>query len=101
MSVNDIVIVGAGQAGFQAAASLREAGFAGVLTLIGEEAVLPYQRPPLSKAYLAGKTDARGLLLRQESFFAEHRIDHRATAVDVKLDDILAGGARRAVEAEQ
>lgn len=73
-----IVIVGAGQAGFQAAASLREAGYAGSLTLIGEEAALPYQRPPLSKAYLAGKTDARGLLLRQDSFFAEHAILHRA-----------------------
>ncbi|GMA77359.1 hypothetical protein GCM10025880_37760 [Methylorubrum aminovorans] len=77
-AVESIVIVGAGQAGFQAAASLREAGFAGSLTLIGEEAALPYQRPPLSKAYLAGKTDARGLLLRQESYFAEHRIDHRS-----------------------
>lgn len=81
-----IVIVGAGQAGFQAAASLREAGFSGRLTLVGEEAALPYQRPPLSKAYLAGKTDARGLLLRQESFFAEHRIAHRpgtrVTAID-------------------
>ena len=85
-AVESIVIVGAGQAGFQAAASLREAGFSGSLTLVGEEAALPYQRPPLSKAYLAGKTDARGLLLRQESFFAEHRIDHRSgtrvTAID-------------------
>ncbi|CAO4138005.1 NAD(P)/FAD-dependent oxidoreductase [Methylorubrum aminovorans] len=110
--VESIVIVGAGQAGFQAAASLREAGFAGSLTLVGEEAALPYQRPPLSKAYLAGKTDARGLLLRQESFFAEHRIDHRSgtrvTAIDraerrVQLSDgghlaydhlILATGTR-------
>ena len=61
-----IVIVGAGQAGFQAAASLREAGFSGRLILVGDEAALPYQRPPLSKAYLAGKTDARGLLLRTQ-----------------------------------
>jgi 3-phenylpropionate/trans-cinnamate dioxygenase ferredoxin reductase subunit len=107
-----IVIVGAGQAGFQAAASLREAGISGRLTLVGEEAALPYQRPPLSKAYLAGKTDARGLLLRQESFFAEHRIEHRpgtrVTAIDragrsVRLSDgedlsydhlILATGTR-------
>ena len=98
-AMDRIVIAGAGQAGFQAAASLREAGFSGSLTLVGDEAALPYQRPPLSKAYLAGKTDARGLLLRQESFFAEHRIDHRAgtrvTALDrdarqVRLSD---GGA--------
>lgn len=86
MSVNDIVIVGAGQAGFQAAASLREAGFAGGLTLIGEEAVLPYQRPPLSKAYLAGKTDARGLLLRQESFFSDHAISHRPETRAARID---------------
>ena len=110
--MESIVIVGAGQAGFQAAASLREAGFSGRLTLVGEEAALPYQRPPLSKAYLAGKTDARGLLLRQESFFAEHRIAHRpgtrVTAIDragrsVRLSDgedlsydhlILATGTR-------
>lgn len=81
-----VVVVGAGQAGFQAAASLREAGFADPITLIGDEAALPYQRPPLSKAYLAGKTDARGLLLRQESFFSEHGIAHRrgerAAAID-------------------
>ncbi|KAB7787267.1 NAD(P)/FAD-dependent oxidoreductase [Methylorubrum populi] len=111
-AMDRIVIAGAGQAGFQAAASLREAGFSGSLILVGDEAALPYQRPPLSKAYLAGKTDARGLLLRQESFFAEHRIDHRAgtrvTALDrgarqVQLSDggslgydhlILATGTR-------
>ncbi|SFK94415.1 NAD(P)/FAD-dependent oxidoreductase [Methylorubrum salsuginis] len=109
--MSGILIVGAGQAGFQAAASLREAGFTGSLTLVGEEAQPPYQRPPLSKAYLAGKTDARGLLLRPESFFAEHGIVHRrarATGIDraqrrVRLEEgealaydhlILATGTR-------
>lgn len=81
-----IVVVGAGQAGFQVAASLREAGFAGAITLVGDEPDLPYQRPPLSKAYLAGKTDAAGLALRPASYLAEHRIVHRArtraTAID-------------------
>lgn len=80
------VIVGAGQAGFQVAAGLREAGFADPITLVGDEPRLPYQRPPLSKAYLAGKTDAEGLNLRAESFFSEHRIamrtDTRAVAID-------------------
>ena len=102
-SIERIVIVGAGQAGFQAAASLREAGFSGSLTLVGEEAALPYQRPPLSKAYLAGKTDARGLLLRQESFFAEHRIDHRSgtrvTAIDrAERSLLLSDGDRLAYD---
>ncbi|MCJ2036940.1 NAD(P)/FAD-dependent oxidoreductase [Methylobacterium sp. J-068] len=76
-SAPGVVILGAGQAGFQVAASLREAGFADPITLVGDEG-LPYQRPPLSKAYLAGKTDATGLCLRPASFFAEHRILHRA-----------------------
>ena len=48
-----VPIIGAGQAGFQAAASLRDAGFAGRIALIGDEPVVPYQRPPLSKSYLA------------------------------------------------
>lgn len=81
-----IVVVGAGQAGFQAAASLREGGYRGPLTLVGDEPVLPYQRPPLSKAYLAGKTDAEGLALRPAAFFADHGITRHlaspATAID-------------------
>ena len=77
MSAPGIVIVGAGQAGLQVAVSLREAGFAEPVTLLGDEG-LPYQRPPLSKAYLAGKTDAMGLSLRPASYFAEHGIAHRA-----------------------
>jgi 3-phenylpropionate/trans-cinnamate dioxygenase ferredoxin reductase component len=80
-----VVVVGAGQAGFQVAASLREGGYQGPLTLVGDEAALPYQRPPLSKAYLAGKTDAEGLALRPATFFAEHGIVRRegsAGAID-------------------
>ncbi|GEP11030.1 NAD(P)/FAD-dependent oxidoreductase [Methylobacterium gnaphalii] len=85
MSAAGVVIVGAGQAGLQTAVSLREAGFADPVTVLGDEEALPYQRPPLSKAYLAGKTDAEGLLLRPASYFAEHRIVHqraRATHID-------------------
>ncbi|MFI5014217.1 MAG: NAD(P)/FAD-dependent oxidoreductase [Hyphomicrobiales bacterium] len=69
-----IVIVGAGQAGFQLAASLREEGFAGSVTLIGDEPDLPYQRPPLSKAYLKGEVDESKLHFRTEAFFALHRL---------------------------
>lgn len=81
-----IVIVGAGQAGFQAAASLREGGYHGRLTLVGDETALPYQRPPLSKAYLAGKTDVEGLALRPASFFAEHRITLHAASPARAID---------------
>ncbi len=68
-----IVIIGAGQGGFQAAASLRQEGFGGQITLIGAEPGLPYQRPPLSKAYLkTGEADK--LDLRPESFFEKNDI---------------------------
>ncbi|HSI39424.1 MAG TPA: FAD-dependent oxidoreductase [Xanthobacteraceae bacterium] len=107
-----VVIVGSGQGGFQLAASLREVGFNGPITLIGEEPGLPYQRPPLSKAFLKGEADAEHLELRPASFFAEHRIELaagvRVAAIDraarrVKLGSgaslayghlVLATGAR-------
>ncbi|TGD99781.1 NAD(P)/FAD-dependent oxidoreductase [Methylobacterium nonmethylotrophicum] len=76
--MNGIVVVGTGQAGFQLGASLRENGYAGPVTLVGEEPGLPYGRPPLSKAYMLGKTDAAGLALRPEAYFAEHRLTMRA-----------------------
>jgi 3-phenylpropionate/trans-cinnamate dioxygenase ferredoxin reductase component len=68
-------IIGAGQAGFQAAASLRQEGFAGGVVLIGDEPVLPYQRPPLSKSYLAGETGVDDLWLRPIEFYAKQQID--------------------------
>ncbi len=64
-----IVIVGTGQGGFQLAASLRDAGFAHPITLVGDEPGLPYQRPPLSKAFLQDKLDEAGLLLRPSGFY--------------------------------
>ncbi|MET0885990.1 MAG: FAD-dependent oxidoreductase, partial [Mycetocola sp.] len=59
-----VVIVGAGQAGGEAVAGLRMAGFTGPVTLIGDEGHLPYTRPPLSKAFLLGKVEADDLYLR-------------------------------------
>ena len=61
MSRRGIVIVGAGHAGVQAAASLREEGSADAIVLLSGEAELPYQRPPLSKAFLKGQMDLSGL----------------------------------------
>ena len=81
-----VVIVGTGQAGFQVAASLRQEGFAGRIAMIGDEPVPPYQRPPLSKSYLAGESGLDELWLRPETFYAQHRIDLLAgetvTAID-------------------
>jgi len=76
MAQDPVIIVGAGHAGFQLAASLRQHGFEDGITLIGDEAVLPYQRPPLSKDYLDGKIGLDLLLMRPEAFYRDHRIDY-------------------------
>ena len=81
-----VLILGAGHAGGTAAALLRQYGHGGAIVLAGEEAAPPYQRPPLSKAWLKGEADLEALLLRPESFYAEQDITLRtgvtATAVD-------------------
>jgi 3-phenylpropionate/trans-cinnamate dioxygenase ferredoxin reductase subunit len=92
-----IVIVGAGQAGAQAVDTLRREGFAGRLVLIGDEPELPYQRPPLSKKYLAGELTADRLPFRHRSFYDEHRVELklgvRAERLDPKTRRVaLAGG---------
>jgi 3-phenylpropionate/trans-cinnamate dioxygenase ferredoxin reductase subunit len=68
------VIVGAGQAATQAAATLRQSGHTGGITIIGEEPELPYQRPPLSKKYLAGELERERLHLRPATFYEQHDI---------------------------
>jgi 3-phenylpropionate/trans-cinnamate dioxygenase ferredoxin reductase subunit len=81
-----VLIIGAGHAGGTAAALLRQYGHEGPIVLAGEEAAPPYQRPPLSKAWLKGEADLEALLLRPQSFYVEQDIDLRtgvtATAVD-------------------
>ena len=72
-----IVIVGAGHAGGTAAALLRQQGYAGSIVMIGEELIAPYQRPPLSKAYLKDETDAETLKLKPDEFYAGHDITLR------------------------
>ena len=86
MSEPNIVIVGAGHAGVQAAASLREEGFAGPITLLSDEPDFPYQRPPLSKAFLKGQMELAGLPLRGEKFFDEQRIDLRLGVAAMRID---------------
>jgi 3-phenylpropionate/trans-cinnamate dioxygenase ferredoxin reductase subunit len=86
MSTKSVVVVGAGHAGVQAAASLREEGFAGRVTLLSDEAEFPYQRPPLSKAFLKGQMERSGLPLRGETFFVEHRIDLRLGVAVERID---------------
>ena len=70
MTAGPVVIVGAGHAGFQLAASLRQDGFAGPIALINDEGHLPYQRPPLSKAYLKGTGGPDSLMFRPDKFYS-------------------------------
>jgi 3-phenylpropionate/trans-cinnamate dioxygenase ferredoxin reductase subunit len=85
MASGPVVIVGAGHAGFQLAASLRQAGFKEPVYLINDEAHLPYQRPPLSKAYLKGTGGPDSLTFRPAKFYADQTIDliaDHATSID-------------------
>ncbi|MEI7931843.1 MAG: FAD-dependent oxidoreductase, partial [Alphaproteobacteria bacterium] len=81
-----VLIVGAGHAGGTAAALLRQYGFEGQVVLAGEEPIAPYQRPPLSKAWLKGEADSESLLLRPEAFYPEHDIDLRLGVVATSID---------------
>jgi len=109
-----ITIVGGGQAASQLVVSLREGGYAGGIRLIGEEAHLPYQRPPLSKKFLSGELGMDGVTLRPREFYDLEKVElllgRRVEAVDraerkLRLDDgamlgfeavVLATGPSRA-----
>lgn len=90
-----VVILGAGHAGGTAAAELRRAGFTGPITLIGDEPIPPYERPPLSKAWLKGETDAGKLALKPAAFYETANIDLRlnttATAIDRAARTVTTG----------
>ncbi len=81
-----IVVIGAGQAGAALVAKLRALGHSGPLTLLGAEEWQPYQRPPLSKAYLKGDLSRERLHLRPESFYVENRIDVRTGCTVAAID---------------
>ena len=83
-----IVIVGAGQAGLQIAESLRAEGFSGGVVLLGKESHAPYQRPPLSKAWLAGETADDRLTIRGPDFFVAKKIDLRVGAEVARVDAV-------------
>ncbi|WP_420010507.1 NAD(P)/FAD-dependent oxidoreductase [Tateyamaria sp.] len=93
--MSHVVVIGAGQAGSSCVAKLRNAGFEGRVTLIGAEPVPPYQRPPLSKAYLMGDMTLERLFLRPEAFYAENDIDLRlgveVTGVDTAAQTVMLG----------
>ena len=94
--MQNIIVIGAGQAGASAVAKLRSSGFDGTITLIGEETAPPYQRPPLSKKYLLGEMELERLYLRPLSFYQENNIDlrlnTRVDAIDRADKTVIAGG---------
>lgn len=93
MSNYDVIIVGTGHAGAQAAVSLRQQGFTGSILMIGEELHLPYERPPLSKEYFSGEKGFERILLRPEQFWQDKHIDlqlgQRVMQIDVQSHRIL------------
>ena len=85
MAQGTVVIVGAGHAGFQVGASLRQHGFGERICLLNDEAHLPYQRPPLSKAYLKGEGRPDSLMFRPDKFYRDQNIEliaDRAASID-------------------
>jgi 3-phenylpropionate/trans-cinnamate dioxygenase ferredoxin reductase subunit len=102
-SIERIVIVGAGMAGGRAAESLRKEGYAGSITLVGQEPDRPYSRPPLSKGYFRGEKERSTVYIHPESFYTENQIDFRAgtaaTAIDPGARDVtLEDGSRLAFD---
>ena len=99
MARERIVIIGASLAGATAAASLRDGGFEGDITLVGEEARPPYNRPPLSKGYLRGQEKFEDQLVKPADYYAGARIDlrleTRATAVDPARKQVTLGSGER------
>ncbi len=97
MNVESILIIGGGLSGFAVAQNLRNRGFDGSIGII-DPAGIPYDRPPLSKAYLLGTKDAEGIELAPRSWFAEHRVDIiPGTAAELLLDPLgvlLEDGSR-------
>jgi 3-phenylpropionate/trans-cinnamate dioxygenase ferredoxin reductase component len=97
--MSGLVIIGASYAGIQAALSARDAGYAEPVTVVADEKSLPYQRPPLSKDFLLGETREQNLVLRDDAFFTNRRIDllldRRAVGIDRTAGRVaLADGAR-------
>jgi len=89
--ISTVLIVGGGQAGAQAVDTLRREGFTGRLVLIGDEDMLPYQRPPLSKKFLSGEMAADRLLFRHRAFYDEHAVELKLGVRATRIEP----GARR------
>ena len=97
MTSYDVLIVGAGHAGAQAAVVLRQQGYEGTVAIVGDEPEIPYERPPLSKDYLAGEKAFERILIRPATFWGERKVEmltgRRVTQVDPAAKTVtIAGG---------
>lgn len=99
MNRYDVLIVGSGHGGAQAAIMLRQLGFDGSVAIVGEEPELPYERPPLSKDYLAGEKGFERLLIRPARFWAERDVAllqaQRVLTVDPELHEVATDAGER------
>ena len=97
-AVTGVVIIGSGQAGVECAAALRHHGFAGSVTIVGDEPDLPYQRPPLSKEFLKSPTDS-SLPLRGEAFYGQNdialRLGESVTRIDRDAKQVVLSSGER------
>ena len=84
--ISSILILGGGQAGAQAIDTLRRQGYEGRIVLVGDEPHLPYQRPPLSKKYLAGELDADRLPFKHRTYYEEHRVELELGIAATRID---------------
>ncbi|HEY0341448.1 MAG TPA: FAD-dependent oxidoreductase [Steroidobacteraceae bacterium] len=92
---DQIVIIGAGQAAVQTIDTLRRKGFTGKVAVVGDEPWLPYQRPPLSKKYLAGTLERERLMIRPAQFYADHSVQ---TYLGRRVEEIVRGDQRLRVD---
>jgi 3-phenylpropionate/trans-cinnamate dioxygenase ferredoxin reductase subunit len=94
-----LVIAGAGQAAGQTAASLRQKDFAGHIVIVGDEPFVPYQRPPLSKKFLAGELETKRLFIKPESFYPSHevelRVNTRIESIDRQQQQVLLNDGQK------
>ena len=93
--INSVVVIGGGQAAAQAIQSLRQGKYEGAITLIGDEDALPYQRPPLSKAYMKGELSKERLFFKPEEWYTDNnvalRLGEKATAIDRSAQTVALG----------
>src|SRR6516165_1254008 len=98
MTSKAMVIIGAGMCGGNAAATLLDEGYQGRVLLVGDEAGVPFGRPPLSKTYLRAEEDLSGWLVRPPDWYAENgveRLTARATSIDAAQQEVLLDSGQR------